>query len=294
MNITGNTTLTGLLGSPVAHSLSPYMHNQAFQLLGLDYVYLAFDVKETDLPAAVRGLKSLNIRGFNLTMPHKTAVMELVDELTPVARLAGSCNTVIQENGRLIGHTTDGAGFLRSVAEKGLILNQKQMTILGAGGAAKAIIAQAALDGASGIHIFRRNTPEAFRQTEAFAKRITLETSCPVRVFDLTDTHSLSESLASSTLFVNATNVGMAPASPNESPLPDGIRLPSHLTVADIIYNPQTTRFLHQAKAAGCNIIPGLYMLLYQGAAAFHCWTGQDMPVESIKKDFEHLLYSKS
>lgn len=293
MNISGHTKLTGLLGSPVAHSLSPYMHNQAFQLLGLDYVYLAFDVSETDLPSAVRGLRALQVRGFNLTMPHKTAVMELVDELTPVARLAGSCNTVIQENGRLIGHTTDGAGFLRSVAEAGLAVKGKQMTILGAGGAAKAIIAQAALDGAATIHIFRRNAPAAFRQTEAFAERIRQKTSCRIQVLDLSDTRSLQESLVSSTLLVNATNVGMAPALQEESPLPAGIHLPSHLTVADIIYNPQTTRFLQQAKADGCRIIPGLYMLLYQGAEAFHCWTGREMPIEPIKKEFEHLLYSK-
>ena len=153
-SITGRTGLTGLLGSPVAHSLSPLMHNEAFRQLGLDYVYLCFDVKEAKLETAVQGLKACGIRGFNLTMPDKNRMAELADELSPAASIIGAVNTVVNENGRLIGHNTDGTGFMRSVADAGLSIQGASMTIFGAGGASTAICAQAALDGAKNLYIF--------------------------------------------------------------------------------------------------------------------------------------------
>ncbi|MFR8139126.1 MAG: shikimate dehydrogenase family protein, partial [Blautia hansenii] len=146
IHITGETGLTGLLGSPVAHSISPLMHNYSFQSLGLDYVYLCFDVKEQGLKDAVQGLRALNVKGFNLTMPDKNKVLEHLDELSCAARLIGAVNTVENRDGRLIGHNTDGIGFMRSVAEQGLEMKGKTMTLLGAGGAATAICAQAALE----------------------------------------------------------------------------------------------------------------------------------------------------
>ena len=204
MDITGTTKLTGLLGSPVAHSISPQMHNESFRLLGLDYVYLAFDVGTKDLKTAVEGLKALGVRGFNLTMPDKTAMLELADELTPAARLSGACNTVIHENGRLIGHTTDGIGFMDSVKYNGCNVTGRQITLLGAGGAAKAICVQAALDGVKQIDIFRRSRPDAFARTEQFAKKTAEETGCRIRVMDISDRRSLSQSLETCTLLVNA------------------------------------------------------------------------------------------
>ena len=285
MDITGTTKLTGLLGSPVAHSISPQMHNEAFRLLGLDYVYLAFDVGTKDLKTAVEGLRSLGVRGFNLTMPDKTAMLELADELTPAARLSGACNTVINENGRLIGHTTDGIGFMDAVRRNGCSITGKQITLLGAGGAAKAICVQAALDKVKQIDIFRRNRPEAFALTEKFARETSLETGCRIRVFDIADTKTLSQSLSSSTLLVNATNVGMAPDLKG-CPIPQDLFLPPTLSVCDIIYNPRQTRLLELARQAGCHGFNGLYMLLYQGAAAFSCWTGMEMPVEAIREKY--------
>lgn len=285
MNITGSTILTGLLGSPVAHSVSPAMHNEAFRLLDLDYVYLAFDVGTDSLKDAVKGLKTLGARGFNLTMPDKIAILDLVDELTPAARLAGACNTVINDNGHLIGHTTDGIGYMRSVADAGHDIIGKKMTLLGAGGAATAICTQAALDGVKEIDIFRRNRPEAFAQTVAFADRTAKDTGCKIHVYDFADETQMKKSLAESTILTNATNVGMAPDT-DAIPIPDVHFLHPELIVSDIIYNPRQTQLMKTAASIGCPVFNGMYMLLYQGAAAFECWTGQEMPVAEIKKKY--------
>lgn len=285
MNITGSTILTGLLGSPVAHSVSPAMHNEAFRLLDLNYVYLAFNVGIDSLKDAVKGLKTLGARGFNLTMPDKIAILDLVDELTPAARLAGACNTVINDNGHLIGHTTDGIGYMRSVADAGHNIIGKKMTLLGAGGAATAICTQAALDGVKEIDIFRRNRPEAFAQTVAFADRTAKDTGCKIHVYDFADETQMKKSLAESAILTNATNVGMAPDT-DAIPIPDVHFLHPELIVSDIIYNPRQTQLLKIAASMGCPVFNGMYMLLYQGAAAFECWTGLEMPVAEIKKKY--------
>lgn len=285
MNITGSTILTGLLGSPVAHSVSPAMHNEAFRLLDLDYVYLAFNVGTDSLKDAVKGLKTLGARGFNLTMPDKIAILDLVDELTPAARLAGACNTVINDNGHLIGHTTDGIGYMRSVADAGHDIIGKKMTLLGAGGAATAICTQAALDGVKEIDIFRRNRPEAFAQTVAFADRTAKDTGCKIHVYDFADETQMKKSLAESAILTNATNVGMAPDT-DAIPIPNVQFLHPDLIVSDIIYNPRQTQLMKIAASMGYPVFNGMYMLLYQGAAAFECWTGLEMPVAEIKKKY--------
>lgn len=285
MNITGSTILTGLLGSPVAHSVSPAMHNEAFRLLDLDYVYLAFNVGTDSLKDAVKGLKTLGARGFNLTMPDKIAILDLVDELTPAAKLAGACNTVINDNGHLIGHTTDGIGYMRSVADAGHDIIGKKMTLLGAGGAATAICTQAALDGVKEIDIFRRNRPEAFAQTVAFADRTAKDTGCKIHVYDFADETQMKKSLAESAILTNATNVGMAPDT-DAIPIPNVQFLHPDLIVSDIIYNPRQTQLMKIAASMGCPVFNGMYMLLYQGAAAFECWTGLEMPVAEIKKKY--------
>lgn len=285
MEITGKTRLTGLIGSPVAHSISPQMHNEAFRLLGLDYVYLAFDLGHSSLRQAVEGLREIGCRGFNVTMPYKVPILEFMDELTPAARIAGACNTVIIKDGRMTGHTTDGVGFMQSVTDAGHNIFRKKMTILGAGGAATAIITQAALDGVRRIDIFRRSRPEAFSATEAFARKVQQETGCPVRVFDIADTRELRDSLEESAILVNATNVGMIPHE-DGCPISDPSLLRPGLIVGDIIYNPRKTRLYRMAESAGCPVFNGMYMLLFQGAASFHCWTGQRMPIEPIRRKY--------
>lgn len=285
MEITGKTRLTGLIGSPVAHSISPQMHNEAFRQLGLDYVYLAFDLGDSDLKKAVEGLKEIGICGFNITMPYKVRMLEFMDELTPAARIAQACNTVIVRDGKMTGHTTDGIGFMQSVIDAGHDIIGKKMSILGAGGAATAIITQAALDGVSHIDIFRRNRPEAFAETLAFAKTVQENTDCHVNVYDIADINQMKQSLDSSAILVNATNVGMAPHT-DECPIPDSSLLHPELIVSDIIYNPRKTKLYQMAEQAGCPAFNGMYMLLFQGAASFECWTGQKMPVEIIREKY--------
>lgn len=282
--ITGHTGLTALLGHPVAHSISPQMHSEAFRQLGIDLVYLAFDVKPTQIREVFEGLKAVQIQGFNLTMPLKTAIIPFLDELTPAAQLAGSVNTVFLREGRYIGHTTDGVGYMRSVADAGYDIIGKKMTLLGAGGAATAICVQAALDGVSSIDMFKRKNA-SFARTEEFCNRVSGHTGCPIRLLDIEDKELLADSISSSTILTNATDVGMAPET-ERSILPDSSFLPSHVIVSDIIYNPRETLLMRQAKEAGCPAFNGLYMLLFQGAEAFRCWTGQEMPVDLIRQKY--------
>jgi len=282
--ITGKTKLTGLLGSPVAHSISPMMHNEGFQQLNLDYTYLAFDVALEQLPTVVEALRAMNVRGFNLTMPHKNTMCALCDSLSPAAEIIGAVNTVVNENGRFIGHNTDGIGYMRALKEDGYDIVGKKMTILGAGGAATAICVQAALDGVASIDVFKRKN-NTFPQTSLFCEKVSKETGCQIHLYDIADEKQLSDSIASSSILTNATNVGMAP-NINQSILTDSSALHKNLVVSDIIYNPRETLLMKQAKEAGCACFNGMYMLLFQGAAAFRCWTGQDMPVDIIKKKY--------
>lgn len=282
--ITGHTGLYALLGSPVAHSISPMMHNEAFRLLGIDAVYLAFDVGTEHFAQAVDGLRQVNIKGFNVTMPNKNLMAELADELSPAARLSGAVNTVVNDRGRLIGHTTDGIGYIMAAKDAGVELKGKTMTLLGAGGAATAIVVQAALDGMKEIRVF--NIKDGFYDRICgIAEQLNKETDCHVTVNDLSDEAALKDSVQTSDILTNCTNVGMAPNTEASLIHDAGIFRPS-LIVSDIIYNPKETMLLKQAKACGCRTFNGMYMLLYQGAASFHLWTGKDMPTAQIKAKF--------
>lgn len=289
MNITGHTRLTALLGSPVAHSISPLMHNEAFRLLGLDYAYLCFEVTETTLKEAVAGLKICGIRGFNLTMPNKNKIVEYLDELSPSARLIGAVNTVINENGRLIGHNTDGTGYMLAARDAGCDPIGKTVTLMGAGGAATAILAQAALDGVKDIHIFIRKTSRFLERTQMLADKINASLPCRVYLHDNEDTEALAKALEESYLLINATSVGMAPNT-DVSIITDKSLLRPELIVSDIIYNPQETKLLRDAREAGCKTFNGMYMLLYQGAEAFRLWTGKEMPVQEIKEKYFSVI----
>lgn len=278
--ISGSTTLLCLLGHPVAHSISPKMHNTAFQLLGLDYAYLAFDTTEEKLPAVVSGLKAMGCRGFNLTMPFKTSILPYLDEITPAARLSDSVNTVVNDHGRLIGYSTDGVGYMASVQDAGHDIIGKSMTLLGAGGAATSVCVQAAIDGVKEIYMFKRNNA-TFAQAQNFCDKITAQTGARVMLFDITDHGSLARCLQKSAILVNATNVGMG--EDTRSLVPKELLHPE-LIVSDIIYHPAMTPLLRDAKSIHCPFFNGAYMLLYQGAEAFRLWTGQAMPTEDIKK----------
>lgn len=282
--ITGHTKLTGLLGSPVAHSKSPLMHNESYRILGLDYVYLCFDVPENNLETAFEGLKKLNIAGFNCTMPDKTLMCKLVDELSPAAKMIGAVNTVVNDNGKFVGHNTDGTGYIKSLENYGHNIKDKKMTLLGTGGAASSICVQAALDGAKSINIF--SLKDSFwNKAEKMVADINANTNCNVTLIEIGNDDELGDSLASSDILTNATPVGMAPNTDNcLISSPDMLR--PDLIVSDIIYNPLETKLYKMAKDMGCPVFNGLYMLLYQGAEAFRLWTGKDMPVDQIKEKY--------
>lgn len=273
-----------LLGSPVAHSKSPLMHNEAFSLLNLNYHYSALDVKPEEFASTIEELRTPNVRGFNLTMPHKTAACQFCDHLSPAAQLIGSINTVVNDNGVFTGYATDGIGFMRAVSEAGYDIKNKKMTILGAGGAATAIFVQAALDGIPEITIFSRRG-NFFSRAESIIQNLKSYSSSNISLYDFDDEKILRKEIQESSLLVNATSVGMPPNT-DASIITDKSIFHKDLFAADIIYNPEETKFLHLAKEAGCQTQNGLNMLLYQGAEAFKLWTGQEMPVNIIKEKY--------
>ena len=282
--ITGHTVLTGLFGSPVAHSISPMMHNEAFRQLDLDYVYLCFDVGTENLKTAVEGLKTIGIRGFNCTMPDKNLMCELADKLSPAAKMMGAVNTVLNENGVLTGYNTDGVGYMQAVKDAGYDIIGKKMTLLGAGGAATAVCVQAALDGVKEINVFSIRD-QFYDRARQMIDTINKETNCKASLYDFEDESVLKKSIDESDILTNGTSVGMAPKT-DACIIKDASFLHEGLIVSDVIYNPRETKLLQMAKANGCHTFNGLYMLLYQGAEAFKIWTGKDMPVEIIKEKY--------
>ena len=282
--ITGHTRLGCLLGTPVSHSISPMMYNESFRLLGLDFVYLCFDTKNADLSAMVQTLRDMNVFGFNLTMPDKERILEYLDELSPAARMIGAVNTVKNEDGRLIGHNTDGIGYMRSLGDAGYDIHSGAMTLLGAGGAASSIAIQAALDGVPALHIVNRRG-RSWENANRLVDVINSNTDCRADVTDMADLSEVRRCIQGSTLLTNATSIGMAPNA-DATPVSDPSCFHRDLLVTDIIYNPSCTRLMREAQEHGCRAQNGMYMLLYQGEAAFHIWTGQDMPTEQIRSRF--------
>ena len=280
--ITGHTELIGLMAYPIRHSSSSAMHNEAFAQLGLDYAYLAFEVTNETLEDAVKGLRALQLKGSNVSMPNKTVVGQYLDELSPAAKLCGAVNTIVNENGKLTGHITDGIGYMASLKDNGIDVIGKKMTIAGAGGAATAIEIQAALDGVKEMSIF--NIKDKFwENAEKTIEKIRANTDCVVNLYDLDDKDKLKEEIADSYLFAQATGVGMKPLE-GQSVIPDTSFLRPDLIVTDTVYAPRQTKLLEQAEEAGCKCMNGLGMMLFQGDAAFHLWTGKHMPLEHMKK----------
>lgn len=285
MEISGHTQMLCLIGSPVSHSGSPAMYNYSFQKLGLDYAYLAFDVKEEQTEEAVRALRLLNVKGFNITMPCKTRVLSCCDELSQAARLIGAVNTVVNENGKLIGHNTDGLGWVRSLREAGVEIPGKKMTLAGSGGAATAITITAALEGMKEISVFAAKD-SFYANAEATVEKIHCQVpGCRIRLFDLADRERFYEEIEDSDILTNATRVGMKPMD-QESLVEDLKAFRPQLVVSDVVYNPRMTRLLADAQAAGCRIVPGVGMLLWQGAEAFKLYTGRDLPAEEVRERY--------
>jgi len=283
--ISGHTGLYTLIGTPVGHSGSPAMYNYSFQKMGLDFAYMAFDIKLDKLPDAIAAIKTFNVKGSNVTMPCKSEAVKYMDELSPAARIVGAVNTIINDNGKLTGHITDGTGFVRNLQENGVEVKGKKITILGAGGAGTAIQVQCALDGVREISIFNIDD-EFFPRAKETAAKIKKEMpQCVVNVYPLEDGAKLKEEIAASDILINSTKVGMKPLE-NESLIKDKSIYRKDLVVADTVYNPKITKMLEEAEAAGCQIVGGIGMLLWQGAAAFNLYTGLEMPVKEVNETF--------
>lgn len=280
--ISGRTGLMALIGTPVGHSGSPAMYNFSFQHYELDYAYMAFDIKVNQVPQALDAVRLLKMRGCNVTMPCKNAVAKFVDELSPAARIIGAVNTIVNEDGKLIGHITDGIGFVRNLKEHGVEVKDKKIVVLGAGGAATAIQVQCALDGAKEIVIFNRED-EFYERAQGTKEKLIKEVpKCIINVYPLEDAVKLAKEIAEADILVNGTTVGMKP---NDGiSLIDKSLLRKELIVSDTVYNPAETQLIIDAKEQGCtNVIGGKGMLLWQGAAAFKLYTGLEMPTDEYQ-----------
>ena len=248
MEISGHTRLLCLIGSPVAHSGSPAMHNYSFEKLGLDYRYLAFDIKEEDTKKAIEALKMMNFRGCNITMPGKTVAASCCDELSKAAQLTGAINTIVNEDGKLVGHITDGTGWIRNCLEHGFDIHGKKLIIAGTGGAGTAIQIAAALGGAKKIVILARKSSPRFANGEETVRKIREHVpECQAEIFDLEDAEVLRRELADADLFCNATKVGMKPMD-DQSVIPDVSMLRPELVVSDIVYNPRRNQTVKGCK----------------------------------------------
>ena len=275
MKIDGYTRLAAVVANPIKHSISPFIHNSAFEATNTNGVYLAWEVDATELAETVANIRRYQMYGINLSMPYKEQVIAYLDQLSEEACLIGAVNTVVNREGTLIGYNTDGKGFFKSLPS--FKISGKRMVLLGAGGAAKAILAQAILDGVSQISIFVRSS--SMEKTRPYLEKIQNATGFRVDLFALEDIQELQDSITQADLLVNATSVGMDGSS---QPIPTSIVLPEKLMVADVIYQPFETPFLKWARNQGNQSINGLGMLLYQAAEAFELWTGKEMPTDQI------------
>ena len=275
MKIDGYTRLAAVVANPIKHSISPFIHNSAFEATNTNGVYLAWEVDATELAETVANIRRYQMYGINLSMPYKEQVIPYLDQLSEEACLIGAVNTVVNREGTLIGYNTDGKGFFKSLPS--FKISRKRMVLLGAGGAAKAILAQAILDGVSQISVFVRSS--SIEKTRPYLKKIQNATGFRVDLFALEDVQDLQDSITQADLLVNATSVGMDGSS---QPIPTSIVLPEKLLVADVIYQPFETPFLKWARKQGNQSINGLGMLLYQAAEAFQLWTGKEMPTDQI------------
>lgn len=269
-----HTVMYGVFGDPIRQSKSPVMMNRAFRETGVNAAYAAFHVAQGRLKEAVAGLRALQFGGVNVTIPHKLEIMSYMDELDESARVIGAVNTVVQRDGKLIGYNTDGIGYVRSLKEEtGIDLAGKRIVVLGARGAARAL-----------VYALLRENPEMLwiaNRTEDVAASLAKSMSAYGNVAAV-GLSQVQELLQQSDLLINTTSVGMFP-NIDESPVPIDW-LGSHLTVSDIVYNPLTTTLLHQASSQGCKIHGGLGMFIYQGAYAFEYWTGLAAPVEAMRE----------
>ncbi|MGC8667588.1 MAG: shikimate dehydrogenase [Chthonomonadales bacterium] len=276
--ITGATKVLGVFGYPVAHSLSPAMHNAAIAALGLHYVYIPFSVPPAELGAAIRSIRALGIVGVNLTIPHKERALAFLDEVAPDALEVGAVNTLCQAGERLVGYNTDGAGFLAPLRARGISVKGMRVLVVGAGGAARSVVYALVHEGAHVI-VTNRNPERAAALVESV--------NCSLRAgaewLPLDASEELARRASAADMWVNTTPVGMHPHEDAEPPVPVE-RLRGRMVVYDLIYNPLETRLLSAAKRVGAVAINGVAMLVGQGAASFRLWTGIEAPADVMER----------
>ncbi|MCS7458540.1 shikimate dehydrogenase [Paenibacillus doosanensis] len=272
-----HTIMYGVFGDPIRHSKSPIMLNRAFEEAGINAAYAAFHILPGQLKDAVAGIRALQFRGVNVTIPHKVEVMDYMDEIDEGARVIGAVNTIVNDNGKLTGYNTDGIGYVRSLKEEtGIELSGKKVLILGAGGAARGVGYALAKEGAKHIYIANRN-PEKAVDLAASLSEFTGTTGL--------SSEQAGEAAGEVSLIVNITPAGMHP---NVDSVPmDASLIRSGVVVSDTVYNPLVTRFLREAEARGARIHPGLGMFIYQGAYAFEYWTGVPAPIAAMRRVVE-------
>jgi shikimate dehydrogenase len=276
MVISGKTRVCGVIGDPIEHTLSPIMHNAAFSALKLDYSFLAFKVKPTELENAANGMRALNIRGLNVTMPHKSAILKFLDRVDLSAQIINSVNTVLNRESKLFGFNTDGVGALKALRENGVELKGRKVLLLGAGGAARAI-AYAMAKEADELAVLNRTLKPA----QDLAKLLEKLANKKIFAGSLTP-KEIQQNLQDSDILINATSIGMKPKAEESVVAPKFLR--SNLAVMDIVYNPTETKLVKEAQAVGAKVVSGVEMLIYQGAASFEIWTGKPAPVEVMRQ----------
>jgi len=283
-DISGKTGLCGVIGDPIEHTMSPVMHNTAFRELDLDYVYTAFRVRSEELGEAIRGMRALNIRGLNVTIPHKVNIIPFLDEVDPLAKKIGAVNTIINNDGCLTGYNTDALGFLQAMLDKRIDPQGKNVLVIGAGGASRAVSHILAERGA---RLFIFNRVEELDWAYELAAKVSWHSEYEAKAGEL-HRQNLAAVLPITDILVNTTSVGMSPDI-NRTPV-DTDLLRKELVVFDIVYNPNETRLLREAGSAGAQTIRGIDMLAWQGALAFEKWTGKQAPVDLMRSEAIRLL----
>lgn len=279
----GKTRLVGVMGWPIGHSLSPAMQNAAFRALKLNFIYLPLAVRPQDIEAAVRGALALNFDGFNVTIPHKVNVIPCLDRLDESAQAMGAVNTVVIRQGETVGYNTDSEGFIQALHAHGVDVAGTRVALLGAGGAARAVLFGLLRNGAKTVAVGARHVAEAQKLVQAFARD-----NQSAQAFFWQDT-AFNAALQECDIFVNCTPIGMSPHDDGMLPF-DPTIFPRHAVLCDLVYNPRLTTFLSIAGRQGYRTVPGADMLVYQGARAFELWTGQPAPIELMQKTLTTIL----
>lgn len=276
MVVSGKTRVCAVIGDPIEHTLSPVIQNAAFEALKIDFVFLAFSVKPQDVGNALVGMRALGIHGLNVTMPHKKAVINFLDEVDQAAKSIGSVNTIHNRGGKLFGFNTDGVGALRALEHNGVKPQGKKVLLLGAGGAARAI-AYALVQEADELVILNRTPKPATELASLLKKTFNKKVSVDALI-----SSTIQDHLSDADVLINATSVGMKPNAHQTPVTPQWLR--PGLAIMDIVYNPLETKLAKEAKAAGAKVVSGVEMLIYQGAASFEIWTERKAPVEVMRK----------